>query len=200
MTSGSRDINLIKLINWRFYLIVGVMATGFFITACENDLKDVELLSSQKLSIQVDTSKSVEVLYSDSAIVKAKLITPEVLYFKTTEPYYEMPKGIVLIFFDANQKENGRTTSDYAIRRETQKIVELKKNVIVINAKGETLKSDEVIWDENKHRLYSDKIVTVTLANGSILYGTGFWADEGFKNWNMYQATGNINVPQKEGF
>jgi len=201
MTDGSRNINLIKLISRRVFFFAGLVAALFFISSCENDLKDVALLSSQKLSVQVDTSDNVEVLYSDSAIVKAKLITPKVLHFKTTEPYYEMPKGILLIFFDANQKESGRTTSDYAIRRETQKIVELKKNVIVVNAKGETLKSDEVIWDENKHRFYSDKPVTLTSANGSILNGTGFWADESLKRgWSIYQGMGPINVPQKEAF
>ncbi len=200
MTSGSRDINLIKLIHRRFPLFAGIMSTWFLIAACENDLKDVELISSQKTSVQVDTSKSVEVIYSDSAIVKAKLMAPEVLYFKTADPYYEMPKGVRVIFFDAYQKENGQTTSDYAVTRESQKIVELRKNVVIINSKGETLKSDEVVWDQNKHRFYSDKVVTLTAANGSILYGTGFWADESLKNYNIYQATGNINVPQKEGF
>jgi LPS export ABC transporter protein LptC len=168
--------------------------------SCENDLKDVEEISSQKLSVQVDRSDTVEVIYSDSAKVKAKLIAPEVLHYKTTTPYYEMPKGILVIFFDENQNESGRTTSDYAIRKEVEKIVELKKNVVVVNAKGEKLTSDEVIWDEAKHRFYSDKMVTVTLANGTILYGTGFWADQDLKNYNIDQATGNINVPQNQGF
>jgi LPS export ABC transporter protein LptC len=200
MTSGFRNIKLIKLINKKTFFCAGILIKCFLITGCENDLKDVEEISSQKLAVSVEKSYGVEVLYSDSAKVKAKLIAPEVLHFKTKDPYYEMPKGITIIFFDENQKESGRTTSDYAKRKEIQKIVELKKNVVVVNSKGQTLKSEEVIWDENKHRFYSDKVVTLTSPDGSILYGTGFWADENLKNYNIYQATGNINVSQKEGF
>jgi hypothetical protein len=90
------------LISFRLFGFVGVAAILLFLSSCENDLKDVEQISSQKLAIQVDRSENVEVIYSDSAIVKAKLIAPVVLHYKTTDPYYEMPKGILVIFFDEN--------------------------------------------------------------------------------------------------
>jgi hypothetical protein len=76
----------------------------------------------------------------------------------------------------------------------------LKKNVLVVNAKGEQLKSDEIIWDENQHRFYSNKLVILTHPNGTTLYGTGFWADENLKNYNIDQATGPVYVPRQEGF
>lgn len=180
--------------------MAAIAAISFCVVSCENDLKDVEQISSQRLAVQVDRSDSVEVVYSDSAIVKAKLIAPVVLHYKTTNPYYEMPKGILVIFFDEHQKESGRATADYAIRKEVEKIVVLKKNVLVVNAKGEKLKTDEITWDENKHRFFSDKMVTLTSPDGSIWYGTGFWANEDLKSFILYQATGNFNVPEKEGF
>ena len=169
------------------------------VSSCENDLKDVEEISSKKLLIPVDKSYGVNLLYSDSALVKANLLTPQLFHFRTKDPYYEMTKGITIIFFDAKQKENARITSEYGIWKENQKIVEFKKNVVVINPKGETLKSDEVIWDMNKHRFYSNKLVTVVLAN-STWYGDGFWSDEDMFPYNLNQARGNINVPEKQTF
>ena len=54
--------------------------------ACENNLRDVEKISAKKLIVPVDKSTGVEIIYSDSAHVKAKLITPELLSFKTEKP------------------------------------------------------------------------------------------------------------------
>lgn len=58
----------------------------------------MEKISAKKLIVPVDKSTGVEIIYSDSAHVKAKLITPELLSFKTEKPYIEMRKGVTVIF------------------------------------------------------------------------------------------------------
>jgi len=167
--------------------------------ACENDLRKVEQLSAKKLSVPVDKSTGVEIIYSDSAIVKAKLITPELLNFKTDKPYIEMNKGVTVIFYDQNQQESSRVKADYAIRRERENIVELKRNVVATNIKGETFKSDELIWDETKKRFYSNKLVSIT-SNQNILYGTSFWANEDFSYYEIVQSTGDLRLTGEQGF
>jgi LPS export ABC transporter protein LptC len=167
--------------------------------ACENDLRKVEQLSAKKLSVPVDKSTGVEIIYSDSAIVKAKLITPELLNFKTDKPYIEMNKGLTVIFYDQNQQESSRVKADYAIRRERENIVELKRNVVATNIKGETFKSDELIWDETKKRFYSNKLVSIT-SNQNILYGTSFWANEDFSYYEIVQSTGDLRLTGEQGF
>jgi LPS export ABC transporter protein LptC len=166
---------------------------------CENDLRDVEQISAKKMSVPVDRSIGVEIIYSDSAIVKAKLITPELLNFKTEKPYIEMKKGVTVIFYDRNQQETSRVRSDYAIRRERENIVELKKNVVVTNIKGETFKSDELIWDETKKRFYSNRLVSIT-SRDNVLYGTSFWANEDFSYYEIVQSTGDLRLTGEQGF
>ncbi|WP_051189506.1 LPS export ABC transporter periplasmic protein LptC [Daejeonella oryzae] len=167
--------------------------------SCENDLKDVEKISSKKIAVPVDRSTGVEIIYSDSAKVKARMITPELLHFKTSNPYYEMKKGVEIIFLDANQKQNSRVTADYAIRYENERKVELKKNVVAVNEKGETFKSDELIWDENKKRFTSNKLVSIT-SSGNTLSGTSFWANENFSYYEITQSTGDLSLSDKAGF
>ena len=167
--------------------------------SCENDLKDVEKISSKKIAVPVDRSTGVEIIYSDSALVKAKLITPELLHFKTTNPYYEMKKGVEIIFLDPKQKESSRVTADYAIRYENEKKVELRKNVVAVNEKGETFRSDELIWDENKKRFTSSKLVSIT-SGANTLSGTSFWANENFSYYEITQSTGDIGLGEKQGF
>lgn len=167
--------------------------------ACENDLRKVEQISAKKMLVPVDKSTGVEIIYSDSAIVKAKLITPELLNFKTEKPYIEMNKGVTVIFYDQNQQESSRVKADYAIRRERENIVELKRNVVATNIKGETFKSDELIWDETKKRFYSNRLVSIT-SNQNILYGTSFWANEDFSYYEIVQSTGDLRLTGEQGF
>ncbi|NEU10311.1 LPS export ABC transporter periplasmic protein LptC [Flavihumibacter sp. R14] len=168
-------------------------------TSCENDLRDVEEVSSKKVSVPVDKSTGVEIIYSDSAQVKAKLITPELLHFKTQNPYYEMKKGVTIIFFNPAMKENSRVVADYALRRENEKQVELRRNVVATNEKRETFKSDELIWDENKRRFTSGKMVSVT-SQGNTIYGTSFWANQNFSYYEITQSTGDLSLTEKQGF
>ncbi len=167
--------------------------------ACENDLRKVEQISAKKMLVPVDKSTGVEIIYSDSSIVKAKLITPELLNFKTEKPYIEMNKGVTVIFYDQNQQESSRVKADYAIRRERENIVELKRNVVVTNIKGETFKSDELIWDETKRRFYSNKLVSIT-SNLNVLYGTSFWANEDFSYYEIVQSTGDLRLTGEQAF
>lgn len=177
--------------------IIYILLIGFFFVSCENDLKDVEKISADNNAIPVDKSFGVEVIYSDSAVVKAKMLAPQVDSYKDKR-YDEMVKGVTIIIYDENQKESSRIVSDYAIRREGEGIVELRKNVVATNVKGDIYKSDELIWDEKKRKFLSNKAVQVTQKNGNILFGTGFESDEAFKRPRIFNATGNF--PSGAGF
>lgn len=177
-----------------FFLICTV-----FVSSCENNLKDVEQISAKKLSVPVDKSTGVTVLYSDSGFVKAKIITPEYLHFKTEKPYIEMNKGVTVIFYDTEQQETSRVRSDYAIRRENEKLVELKRNVVATNERGQTFKSEELIWDETKGRFFSNRMVSVT-SQGNTLFGNNFWANQDFSYYEIQQASGDLSLTEKQGF
>lgn len=166
------------------------------LVSCENDLREVERMAAQKNVVPMDRSTGVELIYSDAAIVKAKLITPELLHFKTQKPYYEMKKGVTIIFLDARQQESSRVTANYAIRKEMEKTMELRDDVVVTNREGKTFKSEELIWDENTRRFYSNKTVAIVTPSQTI-YGTRFWANEDFSYYEIEQSTGNFSVDQR---
>lgn len=174
-----------------------MLLTGTFVyTSCVNDLRDIEKISSHK-ALPADASTGVEIVYSDSTFVKAKIKTPELLHFKTENPYYEMRKGVHATFFDENQQETSHIVADYAIRREHENIIELRKNVVATNKDGKIFKSDELIWDSNRHRFYSNKLVTIITPNQTV-HGTEFWANEKFTYYEIKQSTGDFDVSNKQ--
>lgn len=163
-------------------------------------MRDIEKISKKKQSNQVDKSYGVEVLFSDSAVVKGKLLTPQMDSYKTATPYYHMPKGLTVIFYDENQLETQRITADDGIWKENQKFIELRKNVVVTTKKGDVFKSEELFFDQNKKTFYSNLLVNITKTDGTNIYGTRFRSDQNFENPIIDQATGNIPTGGKLPF
>ena len=170
---------------------------SFLFIACENDLRDIEKVSSRIVNVPVDTSRGVEVIMSDSGVVKGKLITPLLLIYNTAHPYNEMPNGLTVIFFDENQKETSRIVADHGIRREQEKLVELRGNVVVTTQKGDVFKSEELFWDESKKIFYSNQLVNITKPDGTSINGTNFQSDQNFENPIIQNATGSLATGDK---
>jgi LPS export ABC transporter protein LptC len=171
------------------------MLTGMlFITACENDLKKIQELSAN-VNTSIQSTKGVDVIYSDSTRVKAHMISPLMVEYKDIKkPYVSMPKGVKIIFYDENLEVSSTVVADSAVRRETDGVIELHKNVIAVNDKKETFTSDELIWDEKSKKVYSNKLVQIKLATGTVLNGTSFISNQKLSPWTMNQSTGQIHV------
>src|ERR1700761_4475223 len=85
-----------KLLSGLFVpVIIAVLA---LLTGCENDLKDLQKISASEANKPVERYTGVDVIYSDSAKVKAHMTSPLMLdYSKVAKPYTEMPKGVKVI-------------------------------------------------------------------------------------------------------
>lgn len=176
------------------HLLFATISLLLWASSCKNDLKKIKEIELKQKG-EVEVTKQAEIIYSDSARVKAKIKTPILIHHKDANPYYEMPKGIEVIFYDNNLQQTSKVTSDYAIRKENQKIVELRKNVVATNIKGETFKSEELIWDENLKRFYSNLLVSIITEKATIS-GTSFWATEDFSYYEIKQGAGPIQFNQ----
>ncbi|WP_199119151.1 hypothetical protein [Pedobacter sp. ASV28] len=163
-----------------------IISFALCLIACEgDDLKKVSAISAKKITLSKDRSYGVEVIYSDSAKVKAKGFAP--ILDKVTPSqglaYSEMPKGVKIDFYDENLKSKGSIKSDYAINKETEKLTIFRKNVVVVSA-NMTFTTDELIWDENK-RMYFSPAGTLTTKDGNIVNGTSFSAPQDFSTYNI---------------
>jgi LPS export ABC transporter protein LptC len=169
------------------------------VSACENPLNDIQKITSKEENKPISRSTGVDVIYSDSAKVKAHMTAPLMIEFADTpKPYKEMPKGIKIIFYDADLKETGNIISDYAVQREKENLIEFRKNVVATNAQGQIFKSDELIYDMNTKKMYSKKPVEIVSPNGDIVDGVGFDSNESFYPWHIVQTTGMWHVNEKQ--
>jgi len=167
------------------------------ITSCENDLNKVKEISSNEVGTIVEPTTGVDIIMSDSARVQLHLTAPLLLTYQTKKPYRVAPKGIKIIFYDKQtQKESGNIIADTGILREDQKLYEFHKNVVATNAKGETYKSDELFWNAATKKVYSHKIVEVTMNGGNVMNGDDFESDDKFLHPTLRNSKGVFHVDE----
>lgn len=175
---------------------ISVLMLGLlFLIGCgTDDLKNASSISAKKVVFTRDRSLGVAVIYSDSALVKAKGFAPilDKIVPKNGGMYNEMPEGVKIEFFDQFLRVTGTITSDYAINKESERITIFKKNVVVVNDII-TFKTEELTWDENK-KMYFSPAGVVTKKDGSVLSGTSFSAPQDFSTYAITQAAGTTYV------
>lgn len=168
----------------------------FFVvlTACENDLADVERLSPKE-SVNVEVAKEVELIYSDSAVIRVVVSSPEMLThnLKGKQMKQEFPDGIAVDFYNERSRVQSELTARYAVRHEDKKEIEIRDSVVWKSLKPEILETEELIWDEKKERVYSKRFVKITTPT-DIIYGYGFEANEDFTKWKITAVTGQMGI------
>ncbi len=129
-------------------LLFLLMVCGFIITSCQPDRNEIMALD-KKVAMPALTGKGVTMLYSDSAVLKMKLQTPQMQQYEKNvkEPVTIMPKGLFIIFYDEKGKEATTLKADYGVLYKTSNRMEVKYNVEVVNVNGE--KFDEQVESDN---------------------------------------------------
>jgi hypothetical protein len=69
--------------------------------------------------------------------------------------------------------------------------------VEVVNANGEKLNTEHLIWDEGKKKITSDAFVKITTAK-EIIMGKGLEANQDFTQYEIKEVTGTIRIDDKQ--
>lgn len=154
--------------------------------------------SNDTLKVQendpVMSAHNIDVLFSDSGKVQAQLTSQLMNRYAGESPFLEFPEGFKINMFDSVQQITSTITGNRGIRREYAHIMEAWGNVVVRNEKkNEQINTEHLIWDENKHRIWSDVKVKITRTD-QILYGTSMESNEAFTDYSIQGVTGEMAV------
>ena len=174
-----------------FFLLIVLLS--LIMGSCENDISKVKTIISTEEPAAI-TIEGVEMLASDSAVIRFKLQTPQLIYHKDEkDPYYEFPKGVKIVKYDANMKVISSITSQYAKNFASDDRWEAKNNVIAVNFKGDTLKTEYLVWDTKNKKIYSDQFVKI-IQKDKVLTGIGFESNQDFSSYHIKNLKGNMYV------
>jgi LPS export ABC transporter protein LptC len=179
-----------------FYKVIPMLLAFGILYSCENDVKEIESLTSNKQT-PISTGKNVEFIYSEKANVKIKITAPLMEEFGEEEnKYMEMTEGIKVLFYDSLKNVASTLTANYAIHRVSKNIMEAKDDVVVVNDKNEVLNTEHLIWLEDSSKIYTEEFVKITTED-EIIMGEGMEANQDFTKWKIHKIKGTINIKEE---
>jgi len=182
------------LLRHKLFNSISLLLLSALFLSCETN-RDKVLSIGKKTITPSQTGKNIDMLYSDSTILKIKLKAPQMLMYDkgVKEPLTILPKGVVVIFYDRSEKESTTLKGNYAIRYEKSQRMEIRYNVEVVNEKGEKLNTERLVWDENKKKITSNAFVKITTAK-EVITGNGLEANQDFTKYEIKNIIATIRL------
>ncbi len=179
-----------------FLKISAALITGcFFLVACENDQKVLDALNERKQ--MVEEGRDIESYLSQAGVLRAKLRSPLMLRYQADTVFAEFPKSLYVEFYDSLITVESWLTANYGKYYEQLNKVYLKDKVTVINRDGDTLRTSELWWDQNKQKFFTDKLATLDGKDKHIVAHEGLDATQDLKVLTFHYPTGPFQM--KEG-
>jgi LPS export ABC transporter protein LptC len=178
--------NIVLLIFTTIYILSSISCK-------KNNIAEIAAIVPSNDHSPLETSREVEFIITDSAVIRAKLITPLMQTYYADEPYVEMIKGLNVIFYNNRAVPSGYLSANYGKRYSIKRIIEVKDNVVVVNTQHDTFTTEFLTWNERQNRVYTDNYVRVKTKD-EIITGKGFSSDMSFTNYEFRNIKGIISL------
>ena len=157
----------------QFFFYVCFCLMLFLLAGCENSEQEIKELTEKKIG--VDEARMIETYFSQAGKMRAKLTAPLMYRYQDTLPRVEFPNTLHVDFYNDSMQVESILDALYGRYIEGQKKMYLKDSVVVIQKfNQDTLRCQELWWDQNKEIFYTDKPVKITKKDGTVLPGKGY--------------------------
>jgi len=175
------------------FIILKLVSFCMLCLSCANNKDHIKQIKDYE-SLQEDRASDVTILYSEKALVKANLFASEFVRNENARPpYTELRKKVRVIFYDDQKKVKSTLYAKYARMYEHNKNVIIRDSIVIINQKGEQLKTEELVWNEQLRKFFTNKPVQIKTAT-QMIYGNGLEANEDFSYYQITQIKGIVNL------
>ncbi len=159
--------------------------------ACKNDLKEIDALYSMKQTHN-EIVRDVRIIYSDSGQVKSLIRAPKIVRKRNDGEVIEIfPDGVRATFYDEEERETSWLSANKGIRDDSKNKITVRDSVVLHNIEQDTLRTSELIWDEDKEIIFTDQFVKITNPR-EVIYSYGFRADQQFSRYEINQVKGKM--------
>lgn len=163
--------------------------------SCENSIEELQRVKAMN-EPGIETAENVEVLYSDSAVVRVNIKAPKMTYKNTLDnPERIFSGGVKMNFFDALRQPTSYLVAESATRYESTGKVVLRKGVKIWNMKNERLETEELVWDELSEKAYSKAFVKI-FQGDEVLMGYDLVSNMDFSEWELKRVSGIVKASE----
>lgn len=164
--------------------------------SCKNEIAEVDEMFSGDMPTQ--TTFDAVYTYSDSARITSTITTAKLERYETEDTSYAVfPLGLHIEFAGDAEHPSSNLIAKYGIWRQDERTMEVQKEVVFTNGKGEKLETEKLIWYQDSARIYTDEFVKIT-QDGAVIYGHGMEAAEDFSWYRLKKISGEFDIEDEE--
>ena len=180
-----------------FFGFLAIIFIALAAGSCTEAAKHYKPVKKDSLSLN-EYAETVTIEFTDSGKLRARMFSPLLIASKSDrKPFILMKKGLKVDFYNKEGKLESYLTAEYGISFPNEKKVKVQRNVEILNIKGETLNTEELIWDQATGTIRTDKFVKIT-GTDQITTGTGLISNQTFTDWEIITYQGTINLPHDQ--
>ncbi len=171
------------------------MAGIFF--SCENDLEKVD-----KFNLDDDQpdqmTENIELVVTDSGRVQL-ILTSAIVEEYVEEKLTKLKGGFILNFYNpSGEVRSFLSAKNGEVYTFDKKMRAMDSVVFKSLATERTLFTEELIWDQVKHKIFSSKAVRIVEKDNKVLTGVGLVTDEDFNDPFIIQPSGEYYMKKKD--
>lgn len=157
------------------------------------DVDRVKVMTDRR-NLPLETGKNMVMNYTDSGFVKARIFAPLMERYANEERNeLVMSQGITAYFLNRNKKVESYLKAKHAVRNERTRKTVASNDVILVNNKGDTLRTELLNWDELTQKIYTDQFIRITTPN-EIIMGDGLESNTEFTEYKIFKIRGTISL------
>jgi LPS export ABC transporter protein LptC len=158
--------------------------------ACNPNMENIALM--EPYSGPWLTAYNITSFYSDSAIVRVKVVAKTQIQFENGDAEY--PDGIFLTFYEKDGTESSTLKANRGYFYKAKNLYTAEEDVVVNSlVKKQILKTELLHWLPNEKRIFTDKFVTIE-TDGELISGEGLEAAEDFSTYEILRTTGSFTI------
>lgn len=162
--------------------------------SCNNTIDEVKEIGDTEEK-PVKESFNVTYLRSVNGELSSRLISPYVKQYKNGDAIF--PDGFLLEMLDSNLNITARLEANFGhVFNESKKMV-ARDSVVFRNVVNEELFTEELTWQQDSGRVYTDKFVKIKKKDVVIL-GKGLESNADFSKYVLKNITGEYYFNENE--
>mgnify|MGYP000849096581 CR=1 FL=1 len=184
--------------NYPYKLLLAALITGCFVFySCENDVSKIPNFRDKRTALE--EGHDIESYLSQNSKIKGKLTAPLMYRYAADSPYVEFPKTLHVDFFGDSSRVDSRLDCRYGKYFESQDKVYLRDSVILISVQGDTLKCQDLWWDQATQKFYTDKFAEYHARDKTIMGGKGLEATQDMTTVTFREPVGTVLTSGENG-
>ncbi|MCS6980836.1 MAG: LPS export ABC transporter periplasmic protein LptC [Flavobacteriales bacterium] len=139
-----------------------------------------------------------EILYTDSGLVRARLLTPLIADYQTREGSLRvMPRGLKVLLYEAGGESSGVLVADSGVIYSHKDEVSAFGHIRFTNDRNEQLATSELHFNTRTFELFTEAFVTLRRGD-EVLFGQGLQATKNFAHLIIRRPMGQFFLEEAE--